>query len=147
MMLMQFSIFNFYEIPLIFPRVFHSLWLKAFFPDENTRESRICHEIPRLSTISKHYFAIYYCIILWEGIISFVRHRRRWYADAFLPRGWLGLAGLRRRFPRPVAHHRDATRLRITSPLRRAASRWAPLDGHRYVKHLYWSWYNSLNTY
>jgi len=34
----------------------------------------------------------------------------------------MGLAGLRRRFSRPVAHHRDAARLRITSPLRRTTS-------------------------
>lgn len=48
----------------------------------------------------------------------------------------MGLVGVRRRFPRPVAHHRDAARLRTASSLRRATSRRTALDGHRYVERL-----------
>jgi len=84
-----------------------------------------------LSTVSGCDFTIYLWII--KRIIFSIRDRRRRYAGAFLSRGWMGLAGLCRRFPRSVAHHRNATRLRITSSLRRTTSRWGPFDGHRYV--------------
>lgn len=95
-------------------------------------------------TVSECDSAIYLWII--KRIIFSIRDRRRRYASAFLSRGWMGLAGLRRRFSRPVAHHRDAARLRITSSLRRTTSWWSPFDGHRYVKRLYWSLYCFFNN-
>lgn len=87
---------------------------------------------------------IYLWIIKW--IIFSIRDRRCRYAGAFLSRGWMGVAGLCRRFSRPVAHYRDAACLRVTTSLRRTTFWWGPFNGHRYVKRLHRSLHCSFNT-